>query len=139
MALQFQTEIPPIEQFWGLFQTTGWNNEYHLSQDELARALRTSWYVVAAYESDQLIGFGRIVSDAVMHAMIYDLIVDPNYQRRGIGAQILERLVQRCQRAGIHDIQLFCARGKRLFYEKRGFTARPDDAPGMQYQKQSQI
>jgi hypothetical protein len=37
--------------------------------------------------------------------------------------------------ANIRDIQLFCARGQRAFYEKRGFVARPDDAPGMQYKR----
>jgi GNAT superfamily N-acetyltransferase len=65
--------------------------------------------------------------------MIYEMIVAPEYQGRGIGAQILDQLLHRCREAGIHDIQLFCARGKRGFYEKYGFVARPDDAPGMQY------
>ena len=68
--------------------------------------------------------------------MIYDLIVRPDYQMRGIGGRILERLVDQCLRLGVRDIQLFCARGKRAFYEKRGFAARPDDAPGMQYQRE---
>ena len=37
-----------------------------------------------------------------------------------------------CRDAGIADVQLFSAKGKSLFYEKLGFSLRPDDAPGMQ-------
>jgi len=62
------------------------------------------------------------VTDQVLHAMIYDLIVDPGYQRQGLGSQVLDRLVARCQEANIRDIQLFCARGKQAFYEKHGFV-----------------
>jgi len=30
------------------------------------------------------------------------------------------------------QVQLFSARGKREFYERLGFAARPDDGPGME-------
>ena len=38
----------------------------------------------------------------------------------------LTEAVARCREAGIRDIQLFCARGKREFYEKRQFTSGRD-------------
>lgn len=135
MKYQFTEDIPPVNKFWSLFETTGWNNEYHATQEELVAMLENSWCLVGVYDSDRLIGFGRVVSDRVLHAMIYDLIVAPDYQGQGIGSQILERLVSKCLEANIRDIQLFCARGKRAFYEKRGFVARPEEAPGMQYRR----
>ena len=70
-----------------------------------------------------------------MHAMIYDVIVLPEYQGHGIGGRIMELLIRQCLHANIRDIQLFSARGKRGFYERYGFVARPDDAPGMHYQR----
>ena len=76
-------------------------------------------------------GFGRIVSDGVVHALIADLIVLPAYQRRGIGSEILRRLLDQCRTHEIHTVQLFCASGKAGFYEKHGFVRRADDAPGM--------
>ena len=133
MAIDFRTDMPSQEQFWNLFQTTGWNDTYRLSPQELFQAVSTNWFAVSAFGGDMLIGFGRVVSDGVLHAMIYEMIVLPEYQGQGIGAQILYMLIQRCLDANIRDIQLFCARGKRGFYEKFGFVARPDDAPGMQY------
>jgi GNAT superfamily N-acetyltransferase len=133
--IHYHAERPEVDQFAALFETTGWNQIYGASPADLARALDHSWYMLAAYDGARLVGFGRVVSDLVLHAMIYDLIVLPEYQSRGIGGQILEQLVLHCQEAGIRDIQLFCARGKREFYEKRGFIVRPEDAPGMQYKK----
>ncbi len=132
MNIKFRAEVPDGDQFWNLFQTTGWNENYQLTSQELIEALRSSWYLLAAYKGEKLIGFGRLVSDGILHAMIYELIVLPEYQGQGIGGEILERLIDYCQAAGVRDIQLFCARGKRKFYEKRGFVARPDEAPGMQ-------
>jgi GNAT superfamily N-acetyltransferase len=136
MLIEFRPELPANDQFWNLFQTTGWNKKYGLSAEELVRALRSSWYVLAAYDDNRLVGFGRLVSDGILHAMIYELIVLPEYQGQGIGGMILEKLVAICKEAGIRDIQLFCAAGKREFYKKRGFAVRPDDAPGMQYVRQ---
>jgi GNAT superfamily N-acetyltransferase len=136
MPIEFRSEIPDSDQFWRLFESTGWNENYHLVPEELMFALHSSWYMLGAYDGEQLVGFGRLVSDGVLHAMIYELIVLPDYQWRGIAGEILGRLIKRCQEAGIRDIQLFCAQGKRSFYEKRGFVSRPVDAPGMQYVRQ---
>ncbi len=132
MPLRYQTFPPTPQEYFVLFETTGWNDEYHLTPLDLAQALKESAFLVSVYDEGRLIGFGRAVSDSI-HAMIYDLIVTPDYQRQGIGGEILDRLVKRCQAADIRDIQLFAATGKRQLYERHGFVARPDDAPGMQY------
>lgn len=133
MAIEIRMEIPSAQQFWELFQSTGWNDKYQLSMDELHQALQVSWYAISVYDAGQLVAFGRIVSDGILHAMIYEMIILPAYQGRGIGKQVMERLLEQCKQAKIRDIQLFCARGKRGFYEKFGFAARPDNAPGMFY------
>jgi GNAT superfamily N-acetyltransferase len=131
--IQYRAQAPAKEKFSQLFEKTGWNDEYHQTPEELHRAIRNSWYALSAHDGEQLVGFGRLVADEVSHAMIYDLIVDPAYRGQGIGTEILAQLVQKCLDAGIRDIQLFCAKGKRSFYEKRGFVARRADAPGMAY------
>ncbi len=134
MALRYQTFPPTSTEYFVLFETTGWNDEYHLTPHDLAKALNESAFMVSAFDEDRLVGFGRVVSDSI-HAIVYDLIVAPDHQRQGIGGEILDRLVKHCQEAHIRDIQLFCARGTRAFYERHGFEARPEDAPGMQYRR----
>ena len=132
MPPRYQTFPPIPTEYFALFETTGWNDAYHLSPVDLAKALKESAFMVSAYDEGRLIGFGRLVTDSI-HAMIYDLIVAPDHQRQGIGGEILDRLVKHCQAVHIRDIQLFCATGKREFYERHGFEVRPDDSPGMQY------
>ena len=132
MDYRIEFAVPPSPQLWRLFLTTGWNDEYAISSEAYEKACRDSWFAVSAYDGEWLVGFGRVLSDGLLHAMIYDLITDPRYQGRGIGTKVLDALVSRCRAEGIRDVQLFCAEGKRRFYEQRGFHSRPDQAPGME-------
>lgn len=136
MAITYQTSAPNQADFYCLFETTGWNRDYHVTPDDLATAVANSQYMVAAYDGLKLIGFGRVVTDGVLHAMLYDMIVHPDYQGHGIGTTILAMQVKWCKEAHIRDIQLFCARGKSSFYGKAGFNPRPPNAPGMSYAKE---
>ncbi|MBU1049413.1 GNAT family N-acetyltransferase [Candidatus Bipolaricaulota bacterium] len=98
----------------------------------MARAIENSRYHVSAYDGGTLVGFGRIVSDGALHALVFDLIVHPSHQRRGIGSEILTQLLAFCRKEGIPDVQLFAAQGKAPFYERHGFKERPGNAPGME-------
>lgn len=135
MKLEFTEAMPSPAGFCGLFETTGWNRRYQASQEELMGALSHSQWTLSARDGSRLVAFGRVVTDGYIHAMIYDLIVHPEHQRQGLGTRILDALVKKSLDANIRDIQLFCAQGQRAFYERRGFAARPDDAPGMQYRR----
>lgn len=123
--------IPDKDKFFSLFETTGWNDYYGLNKDELISAISTSWHLITAYKENSIVGFGRIISDGILHALIVDMIVDPGFQSRGIGTVILKSLIDRCKRSNIRDIQLFCARGKTEFYKKNGFVVRQATSPGM--------
>lgn len=131
-AVEYRPEAPEAAAFVGLFSATGWDPEGRLTVDGAREALARSWYAVSAYDRDRLVGTGRIVGDGLIHALLADVIVDPEYRGRGIGEAIVRRLVEECRRAGIFDTQLFAAPGVRPFYERLGFVARPDDAPGME-------
>jgi GNAT superfamily N-acetyltransferase len=131
-SVVYQNTLPSTDAFCTLFDSTGWNSEYRLDKQQLCEAIRHSWHVVAAYSDGVLVGFGRVISDGILHALIVDVIVLPEYQLKGIGRAIMDRLVNECRSRNIRDIQLFCAKGKTVFYEKLGFNRRPDDAPGME-------
>jgi GNAT superfamily N-acetyltransferase len=137
MSVEYRTSPPSMESYFDLFETTGWNREYSVTSQELATTLAGSQHVVTAYEGEKLVGSGRVVTDGVLHAMIYDLIVHPDHQGHSIGSTILDMLVQWCCAAGIRDIELFCARGRSSFYGKNGFNPRPQNAPGMFFEKES--
>jgi GNAT superfamily N-acetyltransferase len=104
---------------------------YRCDPAELHAVLTSSWAVVSAYDGEVLVGSGRVMSDGILYAVIFDMVVSPSHQGRGIGSEILKRLLARCEDAGIRDILLFSAKGLEGFYRHFGFVPRPDDAPGM--------
>ena len=135
MRIQYKTDLPDLNQYFLLFNSTGWNEDYKLTKEELYSTLKKSYYNVPVYDNEKLIGFGRVISDGVLHAMIHEMIVLPEYQGTSIGREILNMLVKECLKNNIRDIQLFCAKGKRKFYEKYGFVERSEEEPGMELLK----
>jgi len=133
MEIVYKNEIPDANLFFLLYQTTEWYKEGKKLEKQLHDAIKNSWYMISAYSEDKLIGCGRVISDGYLHAFITEMIIHPRYQKHGIGKEILSKLLLKCRSAGINDIQLFCAKGKKGFYLKNGFIERANDAPGMQY------
>jgi len=131
-SIIFEENIPDIKDYWDLFKTTGWNDGYCFTKQDLENAINNSWYAISIFHEKKLIGFGRVISDGVHHALIVDLIIHPDYQGKKLGSQLLERLVKMCRANNIRDVQLFAAKDKFDFYEKFGFEKRPINAPGMQ-------
>lgn len=127
-----EDHMPDKDAFCKLYLSTGWNDEYQLTGDEIYNCLPASWYMISAYDGDRLVGFGRALSDGKLHALITEMIVLPEYQGQRIGWTILEFLTAKCRRHEIRDIQLFSARGKAGFYEKFGYRRRPEAGPGME-------
>jgi GNAT superfamily N-acetyltransferase len=127
----YSTDLPTAEQFAVLFGPLGWFPSRSL--EEFRRSLAGSWYCICAYDDDHLVGFGRVISDGVIHALLTEVAVAATHRHRGIGRTIMTRLVQRCTNAGIRQIQLFSAEGKIPFYQNVGFEPRPAGRPGMQY------
>ena len=131
--ISYVHDLPSQDEYFKLFESTEWFRVRRPSKEELILTLSRSYFFVMAYDGDKLVGSGRIVSDGILHAMIYDMIIDPEYQRKGIGTKILNIIIDKCIENNIGDIQLFCAQGKKKFYLKSGFEIRAEDAPGMFY------
>lgn len=131
--IYYTEQIPDIESFILLYNSTGWNANGEKDKEQLSKAISNSWCFISAYFNGKLVGTGRIISDGYLHAFITEVIVFPDFYRKGIGKEILSRLVCKALSHGINDIQLFCAKGKEEFYLKNGFEKRMNDAPGMQY------
>ncbi|TAN44226.1 MAG: N-acetyltransferase [Nitrospirae bacterium] len=85
---------------------------------KLETAFRNSEMRCFAYHDGKLIGAGRGISDGALRAAIYDLVVLPEYQGKGIGTMIMEYLLER---SNAEIIMLFANPGKEPFYGKFGF------------------
>ena len=116
MAIISSDQLPDKDEYFSLFATTGWNTNYKASPEELEKTNQNSWLVISAYDGNKLVGFGRVVTDFVLQAMIYDIIVLHEYQGRGIGTTILSTLVNKYKEQGIRDIQLYRTRSQIVLF-----------------------
>ncbi len=71
---------------------------------------------------------------AVLAALVKDVLVLPEYQSRGIGSEMMNRIMSflksKLEPGFVIQIDLMAATGKEPFYEKFGFVSRPRDNRG---------
>ncbi|HUJ55676.1 MAG TPA: GNAT family N-acetyltransferase [Gaiellaceae bacterium] len=94
----------------------------------LQAALDRTWNVVAR-EQGEIVGIGRLLDDGALYATIWDMIVVPGAQRRGIGTAIVERLLERA--AGRTIVALVATPEGRPLYERFGFRPGSDGSVAM--------
>ncbi len=85
--------------------------------------VRGSLYGVSAHDDGNLVGYARAISDGAFNAYVSTVAVLPEYQRRGIGRELLRRLLE-----GRDHIQfvLHAAPAVHPFYLRCGFSPAPD-------------
>ena len=97
----------------------GWPNPP--SPEAHFRILQQSDYVVLAVddETNRVVGFVTAISDKVLSAYIPLLEVLPEYQYRGIGRELMERML--IQLDGLYMIDLTCDPKLQKAYRQLGF------------------
>ena len=102
--------------------------------DQIRTGLKNSAFIVAAKDGNITVGMARIVSDGGYVAFIVDVLVLPEYQRKGIGktmmGMIMEYTRNMLKSNYCIQVDLLAAKGKERFYEQFGFIKRPDDSFG---------
>lgn len=81
------------------------------------------------------VAFARATGDGVFNAIIWDVVVDPNFQGVGLGKAVMERLVEQLLQKGITNIALYSEPRVLGFYRPLGFVADPDGIRGMVYSR----
>ena len=90
----------------------------NFSTSELSSIIHGSTDFVTARHGLDLVGFGRLLSDGGTMAYINYMAVAPEYQRQGIGQQILKLLVEAA--GSLHSIFLYTNTADSL-YLRNGF------------------
>ncbi|GAB1770236.1 GNAT family N-acetyltransferase [Priestia megaterium] len=118
MKVSFLNSIENVE--WSrmkeIYHSVGWTNH---NEEKIKKVFQSSNVVVIAYDKDNIVGFGRTLSDGVFNAAIYDVVVDEHYQNKEIGQQIIENLL--AQFKDISCVHLVSTAGNEEFYKKAGF------------------
>ena len=122
-------KLPTAAEYNYLRERVGWALNEKTSID---KSLPNSLFCLTVYKNDQIIGMGRIIGDGGLCFYIQDVVVIPEFQKNGIGKQIMKNIMQYIKNNATNDsvIGLMSASGKETFYEKFGFTKRPKDKLG---------
>ena len=90
---------------------------------DMREMLANSDLALSAWDGERLVGFGRVLTDYVYRASIWDVIVDPAYQGQDIGSKIMHQILHH---PSLKRVELFwlCTRDKQAFYERLGFSAK---------------
>lgn len=102
---------------------------------KVKKALQHSFLVVSMWEQRgvkrRLIGFARATSDHAFNATVWDVVVHPDFQQRGLGKALMQQMIDRLRREDISNITLFADAQVVDFYKNLGFTPDPEGIKGM--------
>ena len=112
------------EEFIALWETV-WGSGPGLEQTRLAMA--HTLFRISVWDGDKIVAMARMLGDMGLDYYIKDVVVRPEYQRRGIGRGMIRELLTFVSDHGVGGtdifIELTAAPEKTPFYEKLGFDA----------------
>ena len=119
MEIRAYTEYNEAE-ILGLYASVGWT-AYTDDPAALRNGFANSLLTLAAYEEAALAGLIRVVGDGHTIVFVQDILVHPQFQRRGIGSVLLQAVLNRY--AGVRPIELFTddTPETAAFYRSMGF------------------
>ena len=119
------------EDFIALFKDAGWwLDEYDKDISFIQPLIKGSFVFAAAFDNNnKAVAIGRAISDGVSDAYIQDVVVLKQYRKSGLGAQIVNFIVNELEKAGIDWIALIAAPNTEKFYNKLNFKKMIDFTP----------
>lgn len=112
------------EEFIALWETV-WGSGPGLEQTRLAMA--HTLFRISVWDGDKIVAMARMLGDMGLDYYIKDVVVRPEYQRRGIGRGMIRELLKFVSDHGVGGtdifIELTAAPENTPFYEKLGFDA----------------
>lgn len=108
-----------------LFLSVEWSSGHF--PDRLVKAMRGFETVYSAWDKDNLVGLVCAMDDGSMTAYVHYLLVRPEYQDKGIGKTLVERVKERY--ADYLRIVVVAYDAEIGFYEGCGFAKAADASP----------
>lgn len=113
------------EQLEDLFLSVEWSSGHY--PDKLVTAMKNFETVFSAWDGDKLIGMICAMDDGVMTAYIHYLLVNPEYQDKKIGRELVRMAKEKY--ADYLRIVVVAYDSELAFYEKCGFKKSDNASP----------
>ena len=121
ITISREKKIHP-EDLMKLYQNVGWS-AYTEDLDLLKEAIMNSLDVITAWEDGELVGLIRTIGDGLTILYIQDILVQRDYQKRGIGSRLLQEILEKYKSVRQKVLLTEEAEDVRAFYEKNGFSS----------------
>ena len=114
-----------LDTILNLYSGVGWTN-YTDKPEMVKKAYENSLLTLGAYDSNQLVGVIRTVGDGFSIVFVQDILVLPEYQRKGIGTQLLRKIMERF--SSVYQMELMTDNTPKTisFYKSAGFVKADD-------------
>jgi GNAT superfamily N-acetyltransferase len=106
------------EEVLSLYVANRWSSAE--KPDLLMRALRNSHALATARVGGRLVGLVNAISDGHLVAYFPHMLVLPEFQRQGVGRQLMAAMLERYR--DFHQLMLTADGDAVAFYEAMGFT-----------------
>jgi GNAT superfamily N-acetyltransferase len=131
MNITFGNEIS-VGEFNLLRRSVGWNE---IEKDLALKTINNALFIVTVIIDKKIVELTRVSGDGGYAISITDVIVLPEYQKRGIGKELLSKAMDYIKEKYIKKnqsvfINLMSAKGKEGFYKRFGFEERPNEKVG---------
>ena len=129
--IRYEYKLPNVDEYLALYQSVGWGTR---DKKSVLEAIGHSIMGICVYDDDKIIGMARVIGDKSIFLYIQDVAVDVSYQKKGIGKELMIRLIKELYhyQKDYPDIRIYlgASKGKEEFYEKVGFIRRSDAGLG---------
>jgi ribosomal protein S18 acetylase RimI-like enzyme len=102
---------------------------------KVKKAIEHSFLVASMWQvrgnKRRLIGFARATSDHAFNATIWDVVVHPEFQSRGLGKALMKYVLKKLRSEEISNVTLFADPHVVDFYRSLGFMSDPEGIKGM--------
>lgn len=113
------------EQLLELYGSVGWTaytDQLALLQQAVANSLK----VISLWQGEKLCGLIRVVGDGLTIIYIQDILVNPSFQKQGLGSQLMTKIFEAYPEVRQKVLLTEETPGTRRFYESLGFNSCDD-------------
>ena len=88
--------------------------------NDLKKCLAKSDVVISLWVDEEIVGFGRALTDGIYRGVLWDIVIDQNHQGKGFGTLIVKSLLSSKKIKNTKKLYLMTT-NKKLFYSQFDF------------------
>jgi N-acetylglutamate synthase-like GNAT family acetyltransferase len=101
-----------------LDKNTFWAKSRTIS--DLKKCLANSDVIISLWVDNEIVGFGRALTDGIYRGVLWDIVIDQNHQGKGFGTLIVKNLLSSKKLKNTKKLYLMTT-NKKSFYSQLNF------------------